>query len=156
MQLNKPPVVNESVKADGWKDRTRQPLIVVAAALTDAAGRILLQMRPKGTEHAGLWEFPGGKIEPGEHPQSALVREMAEELGVVLDESALTPLGFAASDGTAARPIILLLYRCHVWSGEPRCLEAEAIAWVVPGDFASLAMPPLDIDLARNALGLTL
>ncbi len=156
MPSNKPTVVNESVKTDGWKDRTKRPLIVVAAALTDAAGRILLQMRRKGTDHAGLWEFPGGKIEPGEHPQSALVREIYEELGVVLGESTLTPLGFAASDGTAARPILLLLYQCREWSGEPRCLDAEAIAWVAPQDFAGLAMPPLDIDLARNALGLTM
>jgi 8-oxo-dGTP diphosphatase len=131
-------------------------MIVVAAALTDAAGRILLQLRRKDAEHGGLWEFPGGKIEPGEHPQSALVREIAEELGVIVGESALTPLGFAASNATAARPIILLLYRCHRWSGEPSCLDAEAIAWVATQDFARLAMPPLDIDLARHALGLTM
>jgi 8-oxo-dGTP diphosphatase len=131
-------------------------LIVVAAALTDPVGRILLQLRRKSSEHGGLWEFPGGKIEPDEHPQSALVREIAEELGLIVSESALVPLGFAASDAAAARPIILLLYRCNAWTGEPECLDAEAIAWVEPQDFASLAMPPLDIDLARNALGVTM
>ena len=129
-------------------------MIVVAAALTDGAGRILLQRRRKGAEHGGLWEFPGGKLESGEHPQSALVREIAEELAVVVNESGLVPLGFATTASGAARPIVLLLYRCHDWSGEPRCLDAEAIAWVAPQDIASLPMPPLDVDLLRNALGI--
>ena len=136
------------------------PMIVVAAALTDGAGRILLQRRRKDAEHGGLWEFPGGKLEPGEHPRSALVREIAEELAVVIDESGLVPLGFATTArfattaSGAARPIVLLLYRCHQWSGEPRCLDAEAMAWVAPQELASLAMPPLDIDLVRDALGI--
>ena len=129
-------------------------MIVVAVALTDGAGRILLQRRRKGAEHGGLWEFPGGKLESGEHPQSALVREIAEELAVVVNESGLVPLGFATTASGAARPIVLLLYRCHDWSGEPRCLDAEAIAWVAPQDIASLPMPPLDVDLLRNALGI--
>ena len=129
-------------------------MIVVAAALTDGAGRILLQRRRKGAEHGGLWEFPGGKLESGEHPQSALVREIAEELAVVVNESGLVPLGFATTASGATRPIVLLLYRCHDWSGEPRCLDAEAIAWVAPQDIASLPMPPLDVDLLRNALGI--
>ena len=129
-------------------------MIVVAVALTDGAGRILLQRRRKGAEHGGLWEFPGGKVESCEHPQSALVREIAEELAVVVNESGLVPLGFATTASGAARPIVLLLYRCHDWSGEPRCLDAEAIAWVAPQDIASLPMPPLDVDLLRNALGI--
>jgi len=132
----------------------KQPVLVVAAALTDAAGHILLQRRQKGAEHGGLWEFPGGKVEPGEHPRSALARELAEELAVVVNESGLAPLGFATTAGDAARPIVLLLYRCEQWSGEPRCLDAEAIAWVRPQDIAGLAMPPLDIDLVRDALGI--
>jgi 8-oxo-dGTP diphosphatase len=136
-------------------DLTKQPLIVVAAALVDSAGRILLQKRRSGVDHAGLWEFPGGKVEPGEHLQAALVRELAEELGVMVNESDLAPIGFATTNATAARQIVLLLYRCREWSGEPRCLDAEAIAWVPPQDVASLAMPPLDIDLARRATGLT-
>ncbi len=131
-------------------------MIAVAAALTDGAGRILLQRRRKGAEHGGLWEFPGGKLESGEHPQSALVRELAEELAVVVNESGLVPMGFATTARDAARPIVLLLYRCHEWSGEPRCLDAEAIAWVAPQDIAHLPMPPLDIDLVRNALGITI
>ena len=130
------------------------PMIVVAAALTDRLGRILLQRRRKGAEHGGLWEFPGGKLESGEHPRSALVREIAEELGVAISESGLVPLGFATTAGDAVRPIVLLLYRCDDWSGEPRCLDAEAIAWVAPQDLASLAMLPLDIDLVRDALGI--
>ena len=132
------------------------PMIVVAAALTDGAGRILLQRRRKGAEHGGLWEFPGGKLESGEHPRSALVREIAEELAVVVNESGLVPTGFAATGADAARPIVLLLFRCRAWSGEPRCLDADAIAWVAPHDIASLSMPPLDIDLVRNALGITI
>ena len=131
-------------------------MLVVAAALTDATNRILMQKRKKSSEHGGLWEFPGGKIESGERPKSALVRELAEELGIVVDESVLLPLGFATSDARSARPIVLLLYRCHDWSGEPVCLDAEAIGWFAPAKIARLAMPPLDIDLARGALGLTI
>ena len=138
------------------EDLTTLPLIVVAAALTDGAGRILMQRRRKGAEHGGLWEFPGGKIELGERPQSALVREITEELGIMVAESALVPLGFAVTDATATRPVVLLLYRCREWSGKPRCLDAEAIVWAGPQDFASMAMPPLDIDLARHALGFTI
>ncbi|MFM6931907.1 MAG: (deoxy)nucleoside triphosphate pyrophosphohydrolase, partial [Novosphingobium sp.] len=78
-----------------------------------------------------------------------------EELGIVIDDSALTPLGFAGAGGQSGRSIALLLYRCREWAGEPRCLEAEAIEWFAPHGFAVLPMPPLDIDLVRDVSWLT-
>lgn len=141
-------------------DLKTAPLLVVAGALTDAAGRILLQKRKKNAEHGGMWEFPGGKIEPGEHLPAALVRELAEELDIIVNESSLMPVGFSAGETRLTRPIVLLLYRCRDWSGEPRCLDADAIGWFAPDAIAhlaeDLAMPPLDCDLVRNALGLNL
>jgi 8-oxo-dGTP diphosphatase len=118
-------------------------LIVVAAALFDSHGRVLVQRRPAGKQHAGLWEFPGGKVDPGERPEAALVRELAEELGVAVDLGALTPLTFA-SEPTEARHLILLLYRCDAWSGEPVALDAAEIRWMAVGDLRTLDMPPAD------------
>jgi 8-oxo-dGTP diphosphatase len=119
---------------------------VVAAALLDGEGRILLQRRPPGRAMAGLWEFPGGKVEPGERPEAALVRELAEELGIEVDGKALAPAAFASADspeGTGGH-MLLLLYLCRDWSGEPRALDAAALAWVRPADMAALPMPPAD------------
>ena len=124
-------------------------MIVVAAALRDVDGRILLQQRPAGKAHAGLWEFPGGKVEPGETPEAALVRELAEELGIVVDPAALQPVTFA-SVPAGGRTLILLLYLVRAWTGTPRALEAEALAWVVPADMAHWPMPPADYPLAAH------
>ena len=121
---------------------------VAAAALVDA-GRVLLQQRRQGTRHGGLWEFPGGKVEPGETPEQALVREIGEELGVRLGR--FSPLAFASDpelDPARRDPHLLLLYLCPEWQGEPRCLEGEAIAWFAPAELVDLAMPPLDVPLA--------
>jgi 8-oxo-dGTP diphosphatase len=115
----------------------------VAAALLDGEGRILLQRRSPGRAMAGLWEFPGGKVEPGERPEAALVRELAEELGIEVDDKALTPAAFASADN-GGRHMLLLLYLCRDWSGEPRALDAAALAWVRPADMAALPMPPAD------------
>lgn len=121
---------------------------VVAIALIDAKGRVLLQKRRAGGRHGGLWEFPGGKVEPGETPESALVREIAEELGIVVALADLRAEGEEAeepaphSDRTC---LVLKLYRCARWSGEPRCLDAEAIGWFTPAEAAILAVPPLDL-----------
>lgn len=119
-------------------------MIVVAAALEDGAGRWLMQRRLAGKAHAGLWEFPGGKVEPGEGPAAALARELAEELGIAAAPGALTPLAFAADEASG---LVLLLYRCARWTGTPRALAAEALAWDTPDALALLPMPPLDVPL---------
>lgn len=129
---------------NGAGDRTEMTLMpVVAVALTDRTGRILVAQRPAGKDHAGLWEFPGGKVEAGESPEAALVRELGEELGVTVDPSALEPLAFSSAP-RATRHLLLLLYRCSEWQGEPRALDAAALRWVAPAALGDLAMPPAD------------
>ncbi|MEI6643807.1 MAG: (deoxy)nucleoside triphosphate pyrophosphohydrolase [Novosphingobium sp.] len=124
-------------------------LIVVALALIDEAGRVLMQRRPEHRAHGGLWEFPGGKVEPGEAPAAALVRECAEELGIALAEANLAPLSFAEGTlGEGSRPILLLLYACHQRVGEPVCEPGALLQWTQPEDLAALPMPPLDVPLA--------
>ncbi len=121
-------------------------LNVVAAALVAPDGRILLQQRAQGRAMAGLWEFPGGKVEEGETPEGALVRELQEELGIKADAVDLTPACFASAPN-GDRHMILLLYVCRKWRGEPRALDAEALAWVHPADMPALPMPNADIPL---------
>lgn len=128
-------------------------LTVVALALIDSAGRVLMQRRPERSAHGGLWEFPGGKIEPGEGPGEALVREIAEELGLILREDDLIPVSFAASspDNGAkpgARPVLLLLYACRRWQGNPVPEPGAAVQWAAPEAISALPMPPLDVPLA--------
>lgn len=128
---------------------------VVAVALIDAEGRILMQQRRADRAFGGLWEFPGGKIEPDESPESALIREIEEELGVVLTSEALMSLTFASDPvlpPAPRQPHVILLYTCRSWLGEVRCLDGEAIAWVAPNDLLALSMPPLDIPLAKALL----
>ena len=120
-------------------------LLVVAAALIDDVGRVCLQQRPRHKQFGGLWEFPGGKVEPGEHPAAALCREIAEELGTELAVADLVPCGFAADAA-----VVILLYACRRWEGEVRCLEGEALAWFAPAEIPALAMPPLDYPLAEQ------
>jgi 8-oxo-dGTP diphosphatase len=121
-------------------------LPVVAAALIDRDGRVLLQRRPDGKELAGLWEFPGGKIEPGERPEAALVRELAEELGITIDPADLEPVAFASAD-LGRRHLLLLLYAVAAWHGEPQALEASELDWVLPGEMAGLPMLSADLPL---------
>jgi 8-oxo-dGTP diphosphatase len=119
---------------------------VVAAALVDGAGRVLVAQRPEGKSLAGLWEFPGGKIEPGEAPTAALARELAEELGISVAEADLHPLTFVAH----AYPdlhLLMLLYTCTRWSGAPVGDEGQPIAWHAPEALFGLAMPPADVPL---------
>jgi 8-oxo-dGTP diphosphatase len=118
-------------------------LLVVAAALIRADGRILVQQRPPEKHHGGLWEFPGGKIERGETPEAALSRELREELGIAVAAPDLTPLAFA-SEPAGARHLVLLLFHATRWSGEPQAIEAAAIRWVEAADLRALAMPPAD------------
>lgn len=119
---------------------------MVAAALTRPDGRWLMHRRPAHKHHGGLWEFPGGKVEPGETPLSALVRELEEELGVAMPGAALRPLAFAGeAPGGPASPIVILLYTAEAFEGEPRALEdGAAVQWFRPEEIAKLPMPPLD------------
>ena len=117
--------------------------MVGAAALVDERGRVLAQQRSPGRSMAGLWEFPGGKIEPGETPEDGLARELAEELGVVVETRQLTPIGFA-SEPLGGRHLLLLLYQCRSWSGEPAALDSAGLRWCSPAALRDLAMPPAD------------
>lgn len=120
------------------------PLLHVAAvALVDADGRVLLQQRPEGKPMAGLWEFPGGKLEPGETPEAALVRELQEELGIDTHVSCLAPAAFA-SETLGERHMLLLLYICRKWTGTVIAREAAALKWVRPVQMHALDMPPAD------------
>ncbi|MCI4588808.1 (deoxy)nucleoside triphosphate pyrophosphohydrolase [Sphingobium sp. BYY-5] len=122
------------------------PLFVVAVALIDADGRVLLQQRPPGGSMAGLWEFPGGKVEPGETPEAALVRELEEELGIHTHESCLAPATFA-SEPLGDRHLLLLLYVCRKWQGIAEARHATALNWVRPAQMYALDMPPADLPL---------
>ena len=119
---------------------------VVAAALIDRHGQVLVQRRPAGKMMAGLWEFPGGKIERGETPEEALVRELREELGIHVALADLAPAAFA-SEALGERHLLLLLYICRAWNGLPRALDADALLWCLPADLRGLEMPPADLPL---------
>ena len=121
-------------------------LVVVAAALVDGRGRILLQQRAAGRQMAGLWEFPGGKVEPAERAEAALVRELAEELGIGVEESDLAPAAFASAP-LGERHLLLLLYLCRAWIGVPRALDAAALRWATPQEMRAMPMPPADVPL---------
>jgi 8-oxo-dGTP diphosphatase len=121
----------------------KNDLVVVAAALVDRDGRLLVQQRPEGLSMAGLWEFPGGKVEPGETPEQALIRELAEELGIDVEQACLAPACFA-SDMLGDRHLLLLLYVCRKWRGTPVAHHASALRWVRPVELHGLAMPPAD------------
>jgi len=121
-------------------------LLVVAAALIDADGQVLLQQRPAGRQHGGLWEFPGGKIDPGEGAVDALVRELREELAIQVAPHDCMPLSFAVSEDQ--RPVVLLLYACRAWQGEAVSQEGASLAWCAPDRLLDRPMPPLDIPLA--------
>jgi len=118
-------------------------LLVSAAALIDDAGRVLLARRPAGKPLAGLWELPGGKLEPGETPEAALVRECAEELGLVLAPADLEPLTFA-SHGYPDFHLLMAVFRCRRWQGTPRPTEGQAIRWFAADELDGLDLPPAD------------
>jgi len=117
--------------------------LVGAAALIDLDGRVLVSKRPKGKHLEELWEFPGGKIEKGEIPEGALIRELKEELGISIEESCLAPLTFASHDYKDFH-LVLLLYVCRVWNGTPRSVEGQALKWINPLKLKDLPMPPAD------------
>ncbi len=118
-------------------------LLVVACALIDADNRVLVTQRPEGKQLAGLWEFPGGKLEAGERPEPALIRELAEELGITVKEDCLAPLTFA-SYAYPEFHLLMPLYICRRWQGTVVSGEGQALKWVRPGKLRDLAMPPAD------------
>jgi 8-oxo-dGTP diphosphatase len=118
-------------------------MIVVAAALVNGEGRVLLQQRAANRQMGGLWEFPGGKIEDGEVPEAALVRELEEELGIGVEAASLAPAAFASAP-LGARHLLLLLYICREWDGTPQPLDASALKWVRTDEMPKLSMPPAD------------
>jgi 8-oxo-dGTP diphosphatase len=121
-------------------------LLVVAVALVDTDGRILLTQRPEGKALAGLWEFPGGKVEPGERPEHALIRELHEELGIDVEEPCLAPLTFA-SYAYPEFHLLMPLYICRRWTGSAIGREGQALKWVRPHDLRAYPMPPADAPL---------
>lgn len=124
-----------------------KPIILVAAvALVDTDGRVLLAQRPEGKSLAGLWEFPGGKVEAGETPEHALVRELKEELGIDTWTSCLAPFTFASHTYEKFH-LLMPLYVCRKWQGEPQGQEGQVLAWVRPQRMKDYPMPPADVPL---------
>ncbi len=128
------------------KDAPQQPTIVVAAVIRDGAGKILLTRRPEGSHMGGLWEFPGGKVEAGEAPITALERELEEELAVSAKIG--SPLTFSVHEEPGMR-IVLLFFAATLGDARPTALEDQQIAWVSPGDLPSYPTPPADAELVR-------
>ena len=121
-------------------------VLVSAVALVDKDGRILIAERPEGKSMAGLWEFPGGKVEPGETPEKALIREMQEELGIDTWQSCLAPLSFASHSYDTFH-LLMPLFVCRKWEGVPMSKEGQRLKWVLPGELRNYPMPPADIPL---------
>lgn len=118
-------------------------LLVVACALVDADDRVLIAKRPEGREMAGMWEFPGGKVEAGEKPEEAIIRELAEELGIDVTKSCLAPLSFA-SHGYERFHLLMPLYVCRKWDGMIEAREGQELAWVRSNRLGTYDMPPAD------------
>lgn len=124
-------------------------VLVAACALVDADGRVLLAQRPSGKAMAGLWEFPGGKVEPGERPEETLIRELQEELGIVVKEACLAPLTFA-SHSYADFHLLMPLYVCRRWQGFVEGREKQQLKWVRPSELRRYPMPPADEPLISH------
>jgi 8-oxo-dGTP diphosphatase len=126
-------------------------VLVAACALVDADGRVLVAQRPEGKPMAGLWEFPGGKVEAGERPESALIRELREELGIDVAEACLAPLTFASHSYDDFH-LLMPLYVCRRWSGTVAAREGQKLAWVKPVKLRDYAMPPADLPLVPHLI----
>jgi 8-oxo-dGTP diphosphatase len=128
-------------------------VLVAACALIDADGRVLIAQRPDGKPMAGLWEFPGGKIELGERPETSLIRELKEELGISVNEDCLAPLTFA-SHAYPDFHLLMPLYVCRRWEGTVAALEGQNLAWVRPNRLRDYEMPPADVPLIAHLMAL--
>jgi 8-oxo-dGTP diphosphatase len=128
-------------------------VLVAACALVDVDGRVLLARRPDGKPMAGLWEFPGGKIEQGEQPEQSLIRELKEELGITVREACLAPLTFA-SHAYQDFHLLMPLYVCRRWEGTVTALEGQQLAWVRPNKLRDYEMPPADVPLVSHLMAL--
>jgi 8-oxo-dGTP diphosphatase len=124
-------------------------VLVAACALIDADGRVLIAQRPPGKPMAGLWEFPGGKVDPGERPEDALIRELEEELGIVVKEACLAPLTFASHTYEDFH-LLMPLYVCRRWEGIVSAREGQTLAWVRPNRLKEYPMPPADVPLISH------
>ena len=122
---------------------------VAACALVDADGRVLLAQRPEGKPMAGLWEFPGGKVEAGETPEQSLIRELEEELGIVVKEACLAPLTFASHTYPDFH-LLMPLYVCRRWDGTVTAREGQKLSWVRPNRLREYPMPPADVPLVAH------
>lgn len=121
-------------------------ILVAAAALVNDRNEVLLAQRPEGKSMAGLWEFPGGKVQEGENPEFALMRELEEELGIETRECCFSPIGFA-SHAYEKFHLLMPVFACRVWRGEVKSMEGQSFAWVKPQDLYDYPMPPADIPL---------
>jgi len=133
---------------------TNEPVklvLVAACALIDQDGRVLLAQRPPGKSMAGLWEFPGGKVEQGERPEQTLVRELDEELGITVKEECLAPFAFASHDYGSFH-LLMPLYLCRRWEGIAKPRENQTLAWAFPRDMKGYGMPPADVPLVAQLL----
>jgi len=128
-------------------------VVVAACALVDADGRVLLAQRPEGKPMAGLWEFPGGKVETGERPEETLIRELEEELGIVVKEACLAPLTFASHTYPEFH-LLMPLYVCRRWVGMVTAREGQGLAWVRPNRLREYPMPPADVPLVAHLMTL--
>jgi 8-oxo-dGTP diphosphatase len=128
-------------------------LLVAACALVDVDGRVLIAERPAGRSMAGLWEFPGGKIEPGERPEDTLIRELHEELGISVKEACLAPLTFASHTYSEFH-LLMPLYVCRRWDGIVNGREGQRLAWVKPNRLKDYEMPPADVPLVSHLMSL--
>jgi 8-oxo-dGTP diphosphatase len=131
----------------------RKTVLVAACALIDADGRVLLAQRPPGKPMEGLWEFPGGKVEADERPEQTLIRELKEELGIVVSEPCLAPLSFA-SHAYPDFHLLMPLYVCRRWEGIVTPLEAQQVVWVKPNQLRDYKMPPADEPLIAHLMAL--
>ncbi len=132
-------------EAEQMTQAAKPILMVPALALVDPDGRVLLARRPDGKHMAGKWEFPGGKIEPGETPEAALIREIEEELGINTKQSCLAPVSFASHQYDTFH-LVLLLYICRRWQGRPEPREGGELAWVRPSQLRRYEMPPANVE----------
>jgi 8-oxo-dGTP diphosphatase len=128
-------------------------VLVAACAIVDADGRVLIAQRPAGKPMAGLWEFPGGKVEAGETPEQSLIRELHEELGIIVNEACLAPLTFA-SHAYSDFHLLMPLYVCRRWEGLVTATEGQNLAWVKPNRLREYEMPPADVPLISHLMAL--